>query len=279
MEIRITTLSENTAAMVGLLAEWGLSILVEVDNLRVLLDAGPGISTVYNARALGIDLSSIDKIVLSHGHADHTGGLRRLLRAMRKPVEIVAHPDIWTRKYVERPGGEAYSYIGIPFDREELEGLGASFTLTKEPVWITDNIVTTGEIPMLTDYEQIDPNLYVQGEGGFSPDPLADDRALVVKTELGLVVVAGCAHRGIINTLRHARELTGVELVNTVVGGTHLIRAQEEQIELTIAELKEMGIQRLGVSHCTGFRASVRLAEEFGDIFFLNNAGARFTLA
>lgn len=278
MEVRITTLSENTAARMGLLAEWGLSVLVEVDNLKILLDTGQSLSTVHNAVALGIDLSAIDKIVLSHGHADHTGGLRELLATMGKQVEIVAHPDIWASKYVRRPGEEDYTSIGIPFDREELEGLGASFTLTKEPLWIADDIVVLGEIPMLTGYEQIDPNLYVKGKSGFSPDLVMDDRALAIKTDLGLVVVAGCAHRGIINTLQHTQKLTGVEIINTLVGGTHLIRANEEQIELTIAELKKMSIQQLGVSHCTGFRASVRLAEEFGDVFFLNNAGTRLTL-
>jgi len=278
MEIHITTLSENTAAIPGLLAEWGLSILAEVDGQKILLDAGLGNSTVHNALFLGMDLSTIDKIVLSHSHVDHTGGLRELLGTMRKQVEIIAHPDIWAPKYIKRPGEEDYRYIGIPFAREELEGLGASFVLDKEPVWITDHIVTTGEIPMLTDYEQIDPILYAREENDFRPDPLRDDRALVIKTDLGLVVITGCAHRGIINTLRHAQELTGVEAIDTVVGGTHLIRAGAEQLELTIANLQEMGIQRLGVSHCTGAQASIRLAEEFGEIFFLNNAGTRFTV-
>jgi 7,8-dihydropterin-6-yl-methyl-4-(beta-D-ribofuranosyl)aminobenzene 5'-phosphate synthase len=278
MEIHITTLSENTAAIPGLLAEWGLSILAEVDGQKILLDAGLGNSTVHNALFLGMDLSTIDKIVLSHSHVDHTGGLRELLGTMRKQVEIIAHPDIWVPKYIKRPGEEDYRYIGIPFAREELEGLGASFVLDKEPVWITDHIVTTGEIPMLTDYEQIDPILYAREENDFRPDPLRDDRALVIKTDLGLVVITGCAHRGIINTLRHAQELTGVEAIDTVVGGTHLIRAGAEQLELTIANLQEMGIQRLGVSHCTGAQASIRLAEEFGEIFFLNNAGTSFTV-
>ena len=278
MEIHITTLSENTAAIPGLLAEWGLSILAEVDGQKILLDAGLGNSTAHNALFLGMNLSTIDKIVLSHSHVDHTGGLRELLGTMRKQVEIIAHPDVWAPKYIKRPGEEDYRYIGIPFAREELEGLGASFVLDKEPVWITDHIVTTGEIPMLTDYEQIDPILYVREENDFRPDPLRDDRALVIKADLGLVVITGCAHRGIINTLRHAQELTGVEAIDTVVGGTHLIRAGAEQLELTIANLQEMGIQRLGVSHCTGAQASIRLAEEFGEIFFLNNAGTSFTV-
>jgi 7,8-dihydropterin-6-yl-methyl-4-(beta-D-ribofuranosyl)aminobenzene 5'-phosphate synthase len=277
MGLRITTLSENTTVRAAFLAEWGLSILVEVEGLRVLLDTGRGIALPYNADALGINLSQIDKMVLSHGHLDHTGGLREVLSKMKKEVEVIAHPDIWAAKYVRLPR-ERYSYRGIPFQREELESLGASFTLTKEPVWISENIVTTGEIPMVTEYEKIDPDLYVREGGEFHPDPLWDDRALIIKTELGLVVVLGCTHRGIINTLRYAQELTGVERIHTAVGGTHLFRASEERLALTIAELKEIGIQRLGVSHCTGMPAAMRLAQEFGDAFFFNNAGTRVTI-
>ena len=100
----------------------------------------------------------------------------------------------------------------------------------------------------------------------------------MINTEYGLVVILGCAHRGIVNTLRHAQQLTGKESVYAAIGGTHLFRASDERIDQTIADLKDMGIQRLGVSHCTGFRASARLAQEFEDVFFLNNAGTRLTL-
>jgi 7,8-dihydropterin-6-yl-methyl-4-(beta-D-ribofuranosyl)aminobenzene 5'-phosphate synthase len=276
MEIRITTLSENTANF-GYLAEWGLSILVEADGLRILMDTGLSFSAVHNAQLMGIDLSTIDRIVLSHGHADHTGGLREVLRRGGGEVEVIAHPDIWAPKYVRRDGKTEEQYIGIPFSRGELESRSARFTLEREPVHITEHIMTTGEIPMLSGYEEIETNLFVREDGVLHPDHLADDLALVIDANFGLVVILGCAHRGIINTLRHAQRLTSKELVYAAIGGTHLFLASDKRIERTIPNLKEIGIQRLGVSHCTGFHASARLAHEFKGIFFLNNAGSRLT--
>jgi 7,8-dihydropterin-6-yl-methyl-4-(beta-D-ribofuranosyl)aminobenzene 5'-phosphate synthase len=276
MQIRITTLSENTANY-GFLAEWGLSILVEVDGLRILMDTGLSFSAVHNAQLMGIDLSTVSRIVISHGHADHTGGLREVL-GIRGEVEVIAHPDIWASKYTRRAGQKEEQFIGIPFSREELESRGARFNLTREPIRISENVMTTGEIPMVTGYEEVENNLFIKEGGALYQDQLVDDLALLIDTDFGLVVILGCAHRGIVNTLRRAQSLTGKELVYAAIGGTHLFRASEERIGQTIADLKQMGIQKLGVSHCTGFRASVRLAQEFEKVFFLNNAGTRFTL-
>jgi len=202
--------------------------------------------------------------------------LRHVLK-MKGEVEIIAHPDIWDAKYVQR-SQDAFQYIGIPFSGEQLESRGARFNLTREPVHITEHILTTGEIPMTSGYEDIDKNLFVKKDGALHPDPVADDLALIIDTDFGLVVIFGCGHHGIVNTLRHAQKLTGKEMIYAAIGGIHLFRASDEQIELTIAELKEMGIQKLGVSHCTGFKASSRLAQEFPGVFFQNNAGTRITL-
>jgi len=278
MGLRITTLSENTAGMGNFLAEWGVSILVETEKEKILLDTGMNISASHNIDTLGIDAGQIDKIVLSHGHHDHTGGLRNILHKMRKEVEIIAHPDVWAAKYARRQGEED-RYIGIPFQRQELESLGARFNLTTKSVKIADNIITTGEIPMVTDYEEIDAALFVKDDNGWQPDKLLDDLSLIITTELGLVVVLGCAHRGIINILYHARQLTGVKQIHTVLGGAHLISASEERIWQTIAALKELDVQRLGLCHCTGLPAVSLLAQEFGDKFFFNNTGTTINLS
>ncbi len=271
-KLRITTLSENTAGRTNLLAEWGLSILVEADDASILLDTGQSVSTGHNVNILGVDLSRVDRIVLSHGHADHTGGLRQILRQMKKEVEVIAHPDIWAAKYRYRQG-EPPRYIGVPFRLQELESLGARFNITREPVKITDDIMTTGEIPMVTDFEKIETNLMIKEGADWQPDKLMDDQALIIKTEPGLVVIPGCAHHGLINTLYHAQKLTGVREIYAVLGGTHLVTANEEQIYSTIAALRELGVQRLGISHCTGLPAAVILSQEFGENFFFNNAG------
>jgi len=272
MGIRITTLSENSAAMGYLLGEWGLSILIETGAANILFDTGKSISVTHNTDSLGVNLNRVDKIVLSHGHYDHTGGLFNVLRRMRKEVEIVAHPDVWGDKYAHREG-EEYRYIGIPFRRQLLESLGATFNLTTKPVKISDNIMTTGEILMKTDFETVAPILYVKEDGGWQPDMVLDDQALIITTEPGLVVILGCAHRGIINTLYQAQQLTGVKKIHTVLGGAHLVDGSEEQVWLTIAALRELDVQRLGLCHCTGLAATSLIAQEFGERFFFNVTG------
>jgi 7,8-dihydropterin-6-yl-methyl-4-(beta-D-ribofuranosyl)aminobenzene 5'-phosphate synthase len=275
MEIKITTLAENTAGP-GSLGEWGISMLVEADGQKILFDTGAGVAAVTNAELMKVDLAAIDCIVLSHGHYDHTGGLLEVLkRAGGK--EIIAHPDIWTRKYGSLDNSPK-GYIGIPYVREALEVMDTRFSLSKEPVKLTAHIMTTGEIPMITDYEIIEKYLCIMENGKLKQDPLNDDLALIIDAECGLVVILGCAHHGIVNTLLQAKKVTGKELIYAAIGGTHLIHASPERLEKTAADLKDMGVQYLGASHCTGFKASAYLAQEFGERFFQNNAGSRWTL-
>jgi len=139
--------------------------------------------------------------------------------------------------------------------------------------------MTTGEIPMVVDYEVIEPAQQVLEDGALKPDPMLDDLAIVIKNGSALEVVTGCAHRGIINTLYRAQDLTGVKSINTVVGGTHLFPATDERIDKTVAEIKKLGVKKLGASHCTGFHASSRISAALGDAFLINQAGTRLNLS
>jgi len=294
-KLRLITLSENTAKWLWVLGEWGWSMLIEDDGFNLLFDTGLRVSATYNAAAMGVDLSKVNKMALSHGHVDHTGGLRDVLELMKttvghsnflepqsREIEIVAHPEVWGPKYI-RHFDPAYSYRGMPFIKEELEERqGARFIESREPVWITENIVWSGEVPMKNDYEKIAPICFLKvGEGKYSdgnatfiPDPLNDDASLYLKTELGLVIILGCAHRGMMNIVHHAQEVTGMEKVHMIVGGTHLVSASDYQMENTIAELKRLKVEKVGVSHCTGLASAAKLSVAMGpEIFFHNNAG------
>jgi len=200
-----------------------------------------------------------------------------MLRRIGKEIEVIAHPDVWAPKYRRRKGKKD-RYIGIPFHRQTLESLGAIFMLTKVSAKVSDNCITTGEVPMATDYETIDSGLFIWTDSGWQPDKLLDDLSLIIKTELGLVVVLGCAHRGVINTLYHAQKLTGLKTIYAVLGGAHLIDAPRERVQRTIADLKKLDIQKLGLCHCTSLPAISALAHEFGDRFFFNITGATFKL-
>lgn len=269
--MKITTLSENTAGKTphGLLAEFGLSILIEMDEHKILFDTGQKISAVHNAQILGVDLSDIDKIVLSHGHFDHTGGIKAVLE-QTNDVEVIAHPDVFSEKYATKRKSKP---IGIPYSKEMLEDLGARFKLTKEPTKI-GHATVTGQIERINDFEKIDRNLYVQKGDELCNDEVLDDQAMVLKTDDGLFVILGCSHRGMINTIEQAKKVADEDRVYGVIGGTHLISAEKVQMEKTIQALRDYNVQRIGVSHCTGILAEAKLSTEFGDRFFLNNAGS-----
>jgi len=272
MTLRITTLNDNTIGMGSCTGEWGLSLLVETANIRILLDTGMNDAAVRNAAVLGIDLAQVDRIVLSHAHSDHTGGLREVLRKMQKEIEIIAHPAVWGAKYDKREG-KPERFIGIPFRLEELESLGARFRLTREPVNLTEDIFTSGEVPMINDFERVDQFLYVKENSHLKPDPVKDDLAIIIKTGPGLVILPGCAHRGIINTVHHAQKITGRNEIYTIIGGSHLIGVSEERLWQTISALRELNIQKLGLCHCTDVAAASLLAHEMPESFFFNKCG------
>ena len=283
MPITLTTLVENTAGIPFTIGEWGQSLLVEADDQKILFDTGPSALITKNAAALGVDIGSVGRIVLSHGHYDHTGGLKEVLTKIRESgqhpdgIEIIAHPDIFTPKhfYIK---GFVEKYIGIPFPREELEALGARFNLSEAPVRLSENMLTTGEVEIIVDFEKIDKDLHVKEDGAQVHDKLADDLGIIIKTDQGLVILLGCAHRGIVNTILHAQKVTGIKDIYAIIGGTHLISADKEQMQSTINAVKGFNIKKLGVSHCTGLKSAAILAHEFEGAFFFNSAGTKTVL-
>ncbi|GAB6181467.1 MBL fold metallo-hydrolase [Desulfotomaculum defluvii] len=270
-ELRVTVVSENSANKKNLMAEHGLSLLVETSDYSLLFDTGQGLTIESNVRALQMDLRQINAIALSHGHYDHTGGIKRAL-ALSGSKPVYAHPGIFDEKFSRNKEGE-YHGVGIPFNKDELEKAGAQFHLETEPIFLSSNIILSGQIPRVTDFEVANPHFSIKKGGEYIHDPLLDDQALFVKTSKGIVVIVGCSHSGIVNILRYARQVIGEEDIYAVVGGTHLIEANEERLLQTIEVLKEMKVEKLAVSHCTGFHAQMKLKEVWKDGFILNNVG------
>ena len=273
MNIRITVLVENTATGQGLLAEHGLACWIEYGSQRVLFDSGQGLVLAGNAYRLGVPLYDADAIVLSHGHYDHTGGLVGPLG--RNPRGTVfAHPACLAPKTMRTPSGTARD-VGIPeAARRVMTERTAPWVKTVEPKQVADGLTVTGPIPRVTDFEDTGGPFFLDNDC-LQPDPLADDQALFFDTQQGTVVLLGCAHAGVINTLLYIRQLTGGRPIHTVMGGMHLVQASTERLERTIEELQRLGVQRLGPAHCTGSRAVAALWNAFPQQCFDYHVGTR----
>ncbi len=241
----------------------------------MIFDAGQTTTAVHNAEVLGLDLEGLP-IVLSHGHYDHTGGLASVLERTG-PVPVLAHPDVFASRYSRRGG--ALRQIGIPFQREGLEELGAKFELSRAPREIVPGLWITGQVPRITDFEGASEDLVVLSEEGeVVVDPIRDDQALVMVLKRGIFVLLGCAHSGMINTLLFAREVTGVERIVGVAGGTHLGFGGMDKLPRTMEALRALDLEILAPSHCTGFAAASALAAEFPDRFVENSVGTEIVL-
>jgi 7,8-dihydropterin-6-yl-methyl-4-(beta-D-ribofuranosyl)aminobenzene 5'-phosphate synthase len=262
MRFRITILCENAVGPItGALGEHGFAALVEpADGPPLLFDTGQGLTLLHNARRMNKDLSRVGTVVISHGHYDHTGGLGPLL-AECGPKKVYGHPGIFTPRFRVKDTGECFP-IGMPADRSALESAGATFDLTTRFREISPGVLLTGEVPRVTDYETGDQGLYRDCTGQ-ELDTTPDDQSLVLETDRGLVVLLGCCHAGLVNTLEHVAYLTGRRDLYAVIGGTHLGFCSQEQLDRTIEALGKTGFGRLAAAHCTGFGAAARLSRAF----------------
>ena len=268
-DLCLTIVVENSASLgnSSLWAQHGLSIFLELgfglERMKLLLDTGASSEVMlHNADALGLDLSEIDLICLSHGHYDHTGGLMGILQRAEDRVCILAHPDIFAPKLKARP---AIEFIGLPFSRTELEAAGAIILEARGSVIVTSGVMTTGEVPRIETFEKVE-GFWTVKDGQYCQDEIPDDQALAIDLPgKGLVVITGCAHAGIINTIRHAQKITGVEELYAVIGGFHLMGADDKRIDNTAEALQRLDPTIVRPGHCTGQKAVCRLQEALGD--------------
>jgi len=267
--IRITTLVENTASGAGLLAEHGLSFWIEYGDRRILFDTGQSDILIKNAKVLGIDLAEIDAIILSHGHYDHTGGLAAVLDIVAK-AKIYLHPAAVEPKFSQKTS-EAKS-IGMPDSaKEAIQGQHMIWTAT--PAVIFPGMFVTGQVLRMNDYEDVGGAFFVD-ENCEKPDELLDDQTLFIESTKGLVVVFGCAHSGVVNTLDYISKLTGRTKIYAVIGGMHLLNASSARIANTVEVFKKYDIQKIAPLHCTGQKAIQDFKTAFGDkCLFLSVGG------
>jgi len=286
-----------------LLAEHGFSALVHLQssNAKILWDAGvTRVALPENLRRMKIDPATIDVIALSHGHGDHTMAVSDALQmanlkpesrewaatvavdemvhwAERRRVSIIAHPAAFRERWNFANDGTRYGPVQPP-PRGEWESLGAQIVLSARPYQLTPGVWLTGTIPRYSfETAGVSATRRYREGNAFLPDQIEDDQAIVVNVkDKGLVVLSGCAHSGIVNTVNYARAISGVDKVWAIIGGFHLGRAQDDEVQRTIAEIKTLQPKLIAPTHCTGFAAMAQFAAQMPDAFSQSLVGTTY---
>jgi 7,8-dihydropterin-6-yl-methyl-4-(beta-D-ribofuranosyl)aminobenzene 5'-phosphate synthase len=278
----------RTAPNTSMQAEHGLSFFIETvtggSSAGFMFDYGVDARLIANNMdLLGIDLGSANAFGLSHGHFDHWGGLIDILKWNRSKIAagtpLYLGAEAFAQRYSGRFSMENPTYLG-QLSKEEIENLGViKIVEVREPREVIPGVYLSGNIERTTEYEKIPPSLLINRGDKLEGEELEGEQAVVCNLKgKGLVVVSGCAHRGIVNTVRHAQKMTGIDRVHAVIGGFHLVNAKPEIIEKTVTDIKKIAPDYVVPTHCTGFEATTTFAREMPEQFILNTAGTRYTL-
>lgn len=284
MKIEITTLIENNPDDHEQLSnEHGLSLFIEADGVNILFDTGKSGDFIQNADKLGKDLTSLDNIIISHGHYDHSGGFEKLVDTIEKIPKLIIGAEFFNPKY-KKIGEKEFKYIGSLFNEEYIFKKHIPMKKVKENIYcITENIMVLHNFIRDTEFEKLNDKFFISGREGYMGTPpnqgdsylqdeFLDEVALGIATEKGLVVIVGCSHVGIVNILQTIRKRIDMPIY-AVIGGTHLIEADESRIENTISFFQDMNIELVAVSHCTGEKGVRLIKENLLDKFVFNNTG------
>ncbi len=276
--VRVHVIVDNYAVLpTRLLAEYGFAALVEdlEAGVTILFDTGTtGIPLLNNLELINVDPREIDYIVLSHRHYDHTGGLIRFLEARKgKPIDTIAHPDLFVPAYAYGRDGVLRN-IGAPFTELKALELGARFLYTKAPLKVTENIMVSGEIPREWGPSHTEGLLRLEN-GRLVEDPIRDDQALYIKTDKGLLAVTGCGHAGLENIVETGLRLTGSERLYGIVGGLHALGAKPERLREMVDYLASKKPSLVAAMHCTGPIIQGMLAEKLGNAYRLGGVDLR----
>ena len=270
-----------TKAGKGLLAEHGLSCLIKVyadkEEHIILFDLAISPTCFFhNTELLEIDLSKVEAIVLSHGHFDHFGALEEFLKRTAKKMPVFVHPDAFLPRRLNMPN----RILELPIlDETKLKKAGAIIQKIKKPsLLVSDLILVLGEVERITDFEKGFPGAEAKIGSEWVKDQFFDDQGVVVKVKnKGLVVISGCAHAGIVNTIKYAKKVTKIDKIHAVMGGFHLTGPVfEPLIDLTVKEIKKINADFIVPMHCTGWKAISQFAKEMPKEFLLNTVGTTY---